>query len=70
MKTIFAAFAFAIAFPAAAYAQAAPAPAPAKHCCCKDKSKPMDCCAEHGGREPDHDGHADHETSPKPSPQH
>jgi hypothetical protein len=63
MKTILAAVAFAIALPAVVHAQAAPAPAPApapkKHCCCQDKSKPMACCAEHGGKagKENHAGH-------------
>jgi hypothetical protein len=58
MKKILLAVAFAVALPAVAHAQAAPAPAPKKHCCCEDKSKPMDCCDEHGkGGTDAHAGH-------------
>ena len=72
MKKILAAVALAIALPAVAHAQAAPAPAPEKHCCCKDKSKPMECCAEHGKAKSDKDGHAGHDMSAhdKPQPKH
>jgi hypothetical protein len=71
MKKMFAAIALAVAFPAVAHAQAAPAPAPApkKHCCCEDKTKPMDCCNEHGKGKPGHDGHADHDMNQHPQPQ-
>ena len=65
MKRLLTAVALAIAFPAVVHAQAAPAPAPApkKHCCCEDKSKPMECREEHGRRQDSHDGHADHDMS-------
>jgi hypothetical protein len=66
MKKILSAVALAIALPAVAHAQAAPAPAPMKHCCCKDKSKPMDCCDEHG-KGKGGDAHAGHDMS---QPQH
>lgn len=65
MKKILAAVALAIALPAVAHAQSAPAaaPKPMKHCCCKDKSKPMDCCEEHGRGQAGHDDHAGHDMS-------
>ena len=62
MQTTLALIALSLAVPAAAQTPPAPGDKPKMECCCKDKSKPMACCDEHGKAGKDAgDGHEGHD---------
>ena len=68
MKMMIAAIAMSIAVPGIAHAEAAPGEKPKMECCCKDKSKPMECCDMHGKGKAGQDEHAGHDMS-QPQPE-